>query len=291
MKIYIPLFYSEKVKRPGQNYFLYHIIAEDFALLLLTFTLFSPYKMSNAIGLFLLQMAFWCIYEIGYIENDATGDKYEDKAVLSYNYGYYKCSFPWWQPWMFASILSFSGTAILNKDLVLSSNLVGIIAASDHSSDLLRIIEAGLLWLIFLLVLRLLFHIYNHLNKQSRVWFYLVLQSCRYCGFLLILTTNIIGIMLLVSKIITRSIQYILYRYTGGNKNNWPKIFPRHFFCLLIYFLLLGAIALNNRELSIIFNYQVLCIVIFCFIRGSKNFKKVLTQCVHVRQDGSNQIT
>ena len=127
--------------------------------------------------------------------------------------------------------------------------------------------------------------------QQSRVWFYLLLQGFRYCGYLILLTTNIVGLTLLMSKILTRSIQYILYRYMGGKQSDWPMEFPRYFFCLIIYLFLLVTYALNNRDLSLIINYQVPLIVGFCLVRGAKNFKKIASQFVHVSEDGSNQVT
>ena len=84
MKIYLPLLYSEKVKRPDKRYFLNNILGEDYIILLLSFAYSSSHFLSNAVGLFFLQIAFWCIYELGYIENDVVGEKFEDKAILSY---------------------------------------------------------------------------------------------------------------------------------------------------------------------------------------------------------------
>ena len=290
MKIYIPLIYSEKIKRPGEKYFLYHILGEDFLILFLSFTCFSSHPLSNIAGLFLLQIAFWCIYEIGYVENDIIGEKFEDKAVLSYNYNSYEYSFRWWQPWTWAVSLSLLGTVLVSKDIVIGSNSITTLLSSEYNYKLLQVFEGFLLWIAFLLGLRLLFHVYNNLNKQSRVWFYLLLQACRYCGFLVLLTTNLIGLMLLISKILTRSIQYILYRYLGGKNSDWPMDFPRYFFCLLIYLLLLFIVAVNNRDLSLIINYQVPLIIAFCFLRGSKHFKQVFSQFIHVREDGSNRV-
>ncbi|MEM8672904.1 MAG: hypothetical protein AAGF83_03370 [Cyanobacteria bacterium P01_G01_bin.67] len=291
MKIYIPLFYSEKIKRPGQKYFLYHILGEDFAILLLSFTFFSSHPLSNVIGLFLLQIAFWCIYEVGYVENDIIGEKFEDKAVLSYNYDSYEYSFRWWQPWIWAFCLSILGIIVLREDIFLSRNLLDLSLAGEFHLEQIQLFSGFLSWVGFLLALRLLFHIYNNLNKQSRVWFYLLLQSFRYCGYLVLLTTNIVGLIFLVSKILTRSIQYILYRYMGGKNSDWPMDFPRYFFCLLIYLLLLGIFTINNRDLSLILNYQAPLIVVFCLLRGAKNFQKVSSQFIHVREDGSNRVT
>ena len=290
MKIYIPLLYSEKVKRPDKKYFLLTVLGEDFIILLLSFSFISPHPLSNAVGLFLLQIAFWCIYEIGYIENDILGEKFEDKAVLSYTYNSYEYSFQLWQPWVWAGILSVLGIAILNTDLAIEGTNLGATLFSDRNWEMFQISRGLIYWFAFLLSLRFLFHIYNHINKQSRVWFYLLLQACRYCGYLVLLTTNTIGLVLLVSKILTRSIQYVLYRYMGGKSNDWPIYFPRYFFYLLIYLLILGAIAANERNLSLMLNYQVLAIVTFCLVRGAKHFQKVLFQFNHVSKDSSNRV-
>ncbi|MEL6927880.1 MAG: hypothetical protein AAFO95_04510 [Cyanobacteria bacterium J06600_6] len=269
-------------------------MGEDFLVLLLAFTFLSSHLLQNAIGLFLLQISFWCIYEIGYIENDIIGEKFEDKAVLSYNYNSYHYSFQLWQPWVWAAILSALGIAILSQDLAIEGANISSELFNQYdfqySFQMFQISRGLIYWFSFLLALRFLFHIYNHINKQSRVWFYLLLQSCRYCGYLVLLTTNTVGLVLLVSKVIIRSVQYVLYRYMGGKGSDWPMSFPRYFFYLLIYLFILGAIALNERNIALVFNYQVLAIIGFCLIRGAKHFQKVFFQLNHVRKDSSNRV-
>ena len=280
MKFYIPFLYSVKVKKPNKNYFLRNIIGEDFIILLLAFAYDSIHFWQTAIILFLLQISFWCVYELGYIENDTIGKKFEDKAILSRNYGSYEYS-PLWQPWIWSFILSAIAIFIyFNTEDIINLN-----------SDRLHYLTKNyLLWITFLILLRSIFYVYNHINKQSRVWFYLLLQTCRYCGYLILFTVNTVGLMLLISKTATRSIQYILYRYTGGNSDSWPINFPRYFFYLLIFILLTGVVAINERDVSLILNYQLLIIAIFCFARGYKHFYKVFLQFVSVKKDGSNHI-
>ena len=290
MNIYIPFFYSEKIKRPDQNFFLLSVLGEDFLILLLAFSFVSSHPWTNALGLFLLQVSFWCIYEIGYIENDILGEKFEDKAVLSYNYNSYKYSFQLWQPWIWAVVFSILGIAVLYQEIAIKGVHLGTAIFGNYHRELFQISESFLYWAAFLLVLRFLFHIYNQLNKQSRVWFYFLLQACRYCGYLVLLTTNTVGLILLISKILIRSIQYVLYRYLGGKNSDWPMDLPRYFFYLLIYLLILSATAVNERDISLLFNYQVLAIFTFCLLRGSKHFQKVFSQFVHVSKDSSNRI-
>ena len=266
------------------------ILGEDFLILLLAFTFVSSHPWSNALGLFLLQISFWCVYEIGYVENDIIGEKFEEKAVLSYNYNSYEYSFQLWQPWVWSIALGIFGIIILKQEIAIEAINFGASLFSSQHQELWQTSKSLLYWTIFLLALRFLFHIYNHINKQSRVWFYLLLQTCRYCGYLVLITTNTVGLILLVSKVLTRSIQYILYRYMGGKDSDWPKFFPRYFFCLLIYILILGIVAANERNISLMFNYQVLSIIVFCLVRGCKHFQKVFSQFVHVGKDSSNRV-
>ncbi len=289
MKIYIPLFYSEKVKRPDKKYFLNNIIGEDFIIIVLSFIYSSSHFLSNLTGLFFLQMAFWCIYELGYIENDVIGEKFEDKAVLSYNYQSYEVSFGFWQPWMWSLVLSVLGIISLAKDRAFR-NITFSFLPNEYSFNLLWFCKELICWTAFLLILRFVFYIYNHINKQSRIWLYLVLQAFRYCGFLVVVSTNIIGLMFLLSCVLTRSIQYILYRYLGGINSSWPMDFPRYFFCLLIYLVFVAVLAINDRNIALLFNFQILLISAFCFLRGSKHFYKVICQFIHVSKDGSNQM-
>jgi hypothetical protein len=290
VNFYIPFIYSEKVKRPDKNFFLLTVLGEDLAILLLAFTFASTPHWNNALGLFLLQASFWCIYEIGYIENDILGEKFEDQAVLSYNYNSYKYSFQLWQPWAWAFGLAILGIKVLHQEAVLKGIHLPYVIFGNYHQELFSLAGSLFYWAAFLLVLRFLFHIYNHLNKQSRVWFYFLLQTCRYGGYLVLLTTNIVGLVLLISKILIRSMQYILYRYMGGKDSDWPKDFPRYFFFLLIYLLILMAIAVNEGNFSLVFNYQVLAIIVFCVLRGSKHFQKVFSQFLSVSKDSSNRI-
>jgi len=291
VKIYIPLLYSEKVKRPNKNYFLNNILGEDFLILLLSFSYFSPHPFFSIVGLFLLQISFWCIYELGYIENDVIGDKFEEKAILSHSYKNYEHVYSSWQPWAWSIVLSLAGIITLSNEQEIIDGLFIRLPMIDFGSKFNWTIQEIVLWVTFLVIVRITFRIYNHINKQSRVWLYSVLQAFRYCGFLAIVTTNVVGLMFLLSSILTRSIQYILYRYLGGKNNSWPMDFPRYFFCLLIYMLLICTTALNERDIYLIINPHVLLISAFCILRGIKHFYNVFVHFLPVSEDGSNQVT
>ena len=287
MKIYLPLLYTEKVKKPDKNYFLRNIIGEDFIVLLLTFAYDSVDFWQTAIVLFLLQISFWCVYELGYIENDIIGEKFETQPILTSYYNSIKYSFKPWQIWLWSFILSAIAVLIILLDTE-STTMPSITLDSNHWGN---IAKNYLTWITFLASSRFIFYIYNHLNKQSRIWLYSLLQSCRYGGYLLLFTVSTTSLMLLISKILTRSIQYIIYRYVGGQNDSWPIEFPKYFFCFTTFILLTGLVAINERDLSLILNYQLLPITFFCLARGYKNFYKVSSQLSLVSKDGSSRVT
>ena len=146
-------------------------------------------------------------------------------------------------------------------------------------------------WISFLLATRLCFWIYNHLNKHTRTWLYLVLQSFRYYGFVVVTTTNLIGTSLLCSHILSRTMLYIVYRYSGGNADNWPKQVPEKLLRWLIFMFVLSAIAIGTGDLSLWSSWQTWAIVIWCLLQGQRQILRVMSQFKPLVRDGSNRVT
>ena len=110
-----------------------------------------------------LVLSFWCIYEIGYIENEQIAEKYEVKPKLSATYQRYIKRFDPWLPWFWATFFAVPGLILLTS--------VETIEYSRHLSFLQinfspLIIVAGL-WLVFLLAVRLTFGIYNLIDVDK----------------------------------------------------------------------------------------------------------------------------
>ena len=146
-------------------------------------------------------------------------------------------------------------------------------------------------WIVFLLATRFCFWIYNHLNKHTRTWLYLLLQSFRYYGFLAVTTINPIGTSLLSSHILSRTMLYIVYRYSGGNADNWPKQVPEKLLRWLIFMFILSAIAIGTRDLSLWSNWQTWAIMAWCMLQGQRQILRVVSQCKPIVKDGSNRVT
>ena len=288
--VYLPFFYLQKVKRVGENYIPKVILWDDVPILFLAFSWQTHNPLLHNISIILLLISFWCVYEIGYYENDFVAEQYEEKPKLSVTYHSYKKMMQTWHPWGWSLVFGILGLASLIQakevNLPFDSALISL-----QFSSVNPILLPFTCWLLFLLTMRLCFWVYNYLNKHTRTWLYLLLQSFRYYGFLAVTATNMIGTILLSSHILSRTILYIVYRYSGGNAENWPKQVPEKLLRLLIFVFILSAIALGNRDVSLWLNWQTGAIIIWCLLQGQKQIFQVASQFKPVIQDGSNRVT
>lgn len=284
--IYFPLYYLEKIKRPGENYLLHAILLDDFPILFLAFSWLSPQPILHGISIFFLIISFWCIYEYGYYENDLVAEKYEDKPRLSASYQSYKHTASWWKPWIWATLFGIVGifflevsrsvTSIFDWGWLQNTNII-----LDNSIPLV------MYWIGFLLVARFCFWVYNYVNKKTRIWLYMLLQITRYCGFIAVTAINIVGICALLSQIFTRSISYIMYRYSGGTKQNWPHL-PEQFLKFLLFTPMVIGISLAESDWSIFLGWQTLAFVLWFLLRSRKQTLKIISQFKLINQDGAN---
>ncbi|MGK7896856.1 MAG: hypothetical protein AB4372_25390 [Xenococcus sp. (in: cyanobacteria)] len=284
--MYFPFYYLEKIKRPGENYLLNAVLLDDLPILFLAFSWLSPQPILHSISLLFLIISFWCIYEYGYYENDLVAEKYEDKPQLSKTYQSYKHNASWWKPWIPAALFGIAGilflevsravTSIFDWGWLQNTNLM-----SDNGISLL------LYWIGFLLVSRFCFWVYNYVNKKTRIWLYLVLQITRYCGFIVVTATNIVGICALLAHIFTRSISYIMYRYSGGTKENWPEL-PEQFVKLILFIPMVIGLSLAESDWSIVLGWQTLVFLLWFLLRSKNQTRKIISQFQLISQDGGN---
>jgi hypothetical protein len=277
--MYLPFLYLEKVKRPNSNYFLRLIVADDFPLLLLAFVWGSSNTLWHGLGMLFLMLSFWCIYEVGYYENDLIGEKYEDQPVLSPSYFVYKAIVNPWQPWAWAIGFGTLGIAALKIPEIL-------ITSVD------RLLNATLLslacWMGCLVLSRCCFWIYNYFNKQTRIWLYWLLQASRYFVFAVLFPINLIGTSLLSSHIISRNMLYTMYRYSGGEAKNWPYQIPEKFLRLSLFIFLLATLAIGSQSWGIWQSWQTGAAFGWLIVQGIGQIKQVSKDVKLVTQDGAN---
>lgn len=273
---YIPFLYLERGKRPGQKYFIKNIIADDWLVLILAIAWLSPYPALQSIMMLFLLLSFWCIYEYGYVDNDIIAETFEQKPTLTATYQNYKNRVQLSQVWLWAIILGTPGLFLLEViKLQLTSATLNLSLLRSMGLD-------GILWLTFLGFVLGTFWSYNRLDKQTRIWLYFCLQASKCFGFLIVTTTNSIGIMLFASQVLSRWIAYIVYRVSKHAE--WIDFPGELFRCFLFTFLMI-CVAVGTGELSILISWQTLVIFAWCACRGRKQFVKICRQAYPIYKD------
>ena len=286
--IYLPFSYLEKVKRVGENYTRRIVFEDDLPILLFAFSWQATHPILHGLGIFCLLVSFWCVYELGYYENDYVAEKYEQQPKLSITYNIYKQMMKTKYPWLWSLIFGLCGVAILQKSLVEQSEITASFLKYSFTS--FHPLLLFCCWSGLLVSVRVCFRIYNYFNKATRTWVYMVLQFFRYYGFVVVTPTNLIGTSLLCSNILTRSILYITYRYCGGSVGNWPERVPKKLFRWLIFILILVTLSIGLSSLELWQSWQTWAIFIWCLIQGKGQIIKALAQAKPVFTDGSNLV-
>jgi len=287
--IYLPFSYLEKVKRVDEKYTLKVILWDDLPLLLFTFTWQANYSLLKALSIILLIISFWCVYEIGYYENDLIAEKYEEQPKLAKTYYAHKEMMESYYPWLFSLLFGFLGLFLLEKAQGVRY-LFNAAPLELKISALHPICLMSCYWAMLLVSTRLCFWIFNNFNKHTRSWFYIVLQSFRYYGFAVLTYLNPIGTCLLSSNILSRSILYVVYRYSGGKENDWPTEIPEKVLRCLTFVFILGAISFGSQSFYLWQTWQTWAIICWCLIQGKGQFIRTLSQVKPVFEDGSNYV-
>jgi phosphoserine phosphatase len=278
--VYIPFLYLERAKRPNKKYFLRVILCDDFLVLILALSWLSSHPILHGISMLFLMLSFWCIYELGYVENDIIAEKFEKKPQLSETYQRYKNRINVKEAWLWAIFFAIPGLIILalSKLIFNQTNFVDAVMGIDIKIVLINMT----LWIGFLVVVRSTFWIYNYVDKQTRTWLYFILQIYKSFGFLIITPINVIGVILFASKAICAWIPYFIYRFT---KSTWIEDLPISVLQTFLFGFLIITIALGTQNISILINWQTLVILLFCAYRARRQFWKIIRQVHLISQD------
>jgi hypothetical protein len=265
--VYLPLFYSERVKNPNKSHFVKRILMGHWAFLAIALSALAPHPVLNAFSLLLLTLSYWCIYEIGYQENDVIGEQYEKKPILSETYSRYKSqlNLNTAAPWLWAM-----GIALLGIFLLEVSKLDAPLRVAFMQFAQTRLLTDAAIWLIFLGVVRFTFGLYNRFNEEGRIWIYPVLQTQKLFGFTLLAGTSLVGAVLLISLAMSRWMHYCIYR-CGGDR--WR--FPINLSCLVLFVMTVGAAAIGNPTPAAMLTWQAAMAIGYCLLRAIKDWKRV----------------
>lgn len=190
---YVPFAYTELYKRAEQRYVYHIVLGRDLVLwVLATVTVAEAAVALHVAGLFALLVSFWCVYEIGYLENDRVAERYEDDPVLP------------------ARPLPRHPVALTAWIWSIATGAIGVaLVAGDDP------LETGLAWALLLVGLRLVYLGYNHVDKGTRQVLYALLQALRLLAPIVVVPVAAAGLLALLIVSWSRSMLYVVYRVVG----------------------------------------------------------------------------
>jgi hypothetical protein len=250
--VYLPGEYISKIKRAGERSIFRGVLQEDFAFWLLSSIGLSTNGVTHLVGLLLLLLSFWTIYERGYVDNDLVASRYEDDPKLSANFGIVAVATPAVQPWIWALIAGAAGVAVLQPDRM---------AFVVHFAG----------WVAILISSYACFVFYNRMDKMSRVWLYPLLQLARSAAFTVVVPIEPVGAAALGAHVLSRWVPYQIYRLSA----RWPKVRPE--LVRLISFVLLSLTIVGALGLSILLTWTALALLLWNVFRARRDIYAVFS--------------
>ncbi len=189
-RTYAPFGYTEMYKRWGQRYVFHIVLVRDLPLWAIATATIAPIPAGrHLVGLAMLAVSFWCVYDVGYLENDRVAKRWEHDAVLP-------------------------ARPLPGRRFVIGAWAwaLGLGAAAVYLLRPGEFLRGMGFWLGLLAGLRLVFFLYNHLEKSTRPVLYSVLQALRLLAPLAVVAVASAGVIALLLLSWSRSMLYVLYR-------------------------------------------------------------------------------
>lgn len=205
---YLPMRYACVGKYAGRRYLTTQILQEDLALWVLAYS-WNPGALPL---LFVLFLAMYCIYEIGYWENDHVAAKNEATPTLSETAARFE-RYPIAWAWVWAAGFLL-GVATLGG--------IGVAGATAA----------------VLLALRAAFWRFNRVSVRARRWLFPLLHAVKLFLPLLVFPASLVGLVLLLAQWFSQIALYFRHR-GAGNAAAFNRPLLR-----LVLFLLLVPLAL-----------------------------------------------
>jgi hypothetical protein len=246
-RVYLPGEYISRIKRPGERYIYRGILQEDFAFWLLSSIGLATNPVSHLVGMLLLLLSFWALYERGYVDNDLVASRYEADPKLSDDFGRVQVATPAVQPWIWALLAGAAGVAVLHPEKL---NFVTYFAR----------------WIAALIFTFACFMFYNRLDKMTRVWLYPLLQFARSAVFTVIVPITFAGVAALGAHILSRWVPYQIYRLTSSH---WPVTRPE--LVRMISFVLLSLLIVCSFGLSALLTWSALTLLLWNVFRARRD--------------------
>lgn len=243
-RVYLPGEYISLIKRPEERYIYRGILQKHFVYWLLSSIGLAINPVSHVVGLLLLLLSFWAIYQRGYVDNDLVASRYEADPKLSAAFGSVQVATPAMQPWIWAVLAGAAGVAVLDT---------GIMAFIAYFAR----------WMAVLILTYACFLYYNRLDKMTRMWLYSLLQFARSAAFAFIVPITPAGVAALGAHMLSRWVPYQVYRVTS---RHWPVARPE--LMRAISFVLLSVLIACSFDISVLLTWSALALLLWNVFRA-----------------------
>lgn len=186
--VYFPMRYAVAGKYAGRKYFTTQILQEDLAIWLLAYA-WSPGSLPVLLLAFL---AMYCVYEIGYWENDHRAAKREASPSLSGAHARF-AEYPIAMALPWAVVLSAGALFLADASLGVSMIWTGVLAGLFTA-----------------------FRLFNRLPVHRRPWVFPLLHGFKGFAGAVFLPLTPLGVALLASQWLSQIVLYVTHR-SGGN--------------------------------------------------------------------------
>jgi len=250
--VYLPGEYISKIKRPGERYIWGAVLQEDFIFWLLSSIGLSINPTTHVIGLLMLLLSFWAIYERGYVENDIVASSREADPKLSPAFGSVHVATPVFQPWIWALLAGAVAVAFLQPETTAF------------------LVHFGL-WVAVLVLVYAIFRVFNRLDKTTRIWIYPLLQLARTASVAVIVPIEPAGAAALGAHALSRWMPYHVYRIS---RSSWPNV--RLELVRLISFALLLILMLCVFGTSALLTWSALALLLWNIFKARRDIYSVI---------------
>ena len=251
-RVYLPGEYLSRVKRPGERYIWRGIIQEDFAFWVLSSIGLTTHPAIHVLGLLLLLLSFWAVYERGYVDNDLAAANFEFDPKLTTEFHLAPVATPRWQPWIWAVLAGAAGVYLL--------------CGPFHPTPL-----DYLKWLGLLIATYAWFKLYNRVDKDTRVWLFPFLQMARSAAPLVVVPVVAVGATALGAQIFARWVPYYVYRI--GKQADWPTAHTQ--LIRALFFVILAALLTISRGPAAVLNGTAAAILLWSLFRARHELMSV----------------
>ena len=266
--VYVPFFYSARVKR-SPEFVVKQMFLEEMPIILLATVFFQPFSVSLWIAAILFFVGFLAAYEIGYAENDRIGYLNETRPKLAEDYEKFKDVELEPAAWIWVVGLSIGGVWMLGKDTsgtVLSR--LGIDLGGGAWAEQATLVA---LWIAIILAGRVLFFLYNHMPMVWRVFGYILLHFGKYFSLVVIFPSQPAGYALLCAQIVRTWSLYAIRR-SGGDM----ELVASQSIRLAYFILFLIAFELATPDVSALRDWHTWLIMLFCIVRAGPEARRKL---------------